>query len=158
MLKSYKPVKCLGSTISKDLSWCSNSIETIKKAHKRMYFLRHLKRFGLYQAILIRFYRAVIESVLSFYLTVLFGRAIQDEINQIESVVNNASKLIGLNMPFIRYLYLSSSLRKSKRIVQDACHPANHLFELLPSGKRYRCIRTKTTRFSNSFYPQALRF
>ena len=60
-----------------------------------MYFLRHLKRFGLSQAILTRFYRAVIESVLSFSITVWFGRASQDEINQIESVVKYASKLIG---------------------------------------------------------------
>ena len=151
-------VKCLGSTISKDLSWCNNSTDIIKKAHKRMYFLRHLKRFGLYQTILTRFYRAVIESVLSFSITVWFGRASQDEINQIESVVKNASELIGLNMPSIRSLYLSRSLRKSKRIVQDAYHPANHLFELLPSGKRYRCMKTKTTRFNNCLYPQPLRF
>ena len=151
-------VTFLGSTISKDLSWCNNTIGIIKKAQKRMYFLRHLKRFGLSQAILTRFYRAVIESVLSFSITVWFGRASQDEINQIESVVKYASKLIGLNMPSIRSLYLSRSLRKSKRIVQDEYHPANHLFELLPSGKRYRSIKTKTTRFNNSFYPQALRF
>ena len=151
-------VKCVGSTISKDLSWCNNSIDIIQKAQKRMYFLRHLKRFGLSQAILTRFYCAVIESVLSFSITVWFGCASQDEINQIESVVKNASKLIGLNMPSIRSLYRSRSLRKSKRIVQDAYHPANHLFELLPSGKRYRCIKTKTTRFNNSLYPQALRF
>ena len=123
-----------------------------------MYFHRHLKRFGLSQAILTRLYRAVIESVLSFSITVWFGRASQDTINQIESVVKNASKLIGLNIPSIRSLYLSRSLPNSKRIIQDACHPANHLFELLSSDKRYRCIKTKTTRFNNSFYPQALRF
>ena len=65
-------VKFLGSTISKDLSWCNNSIDIIKKTQKRMYFLslRHLKRFGLSQAILTRFYHAVIESVLSFSITV----------------------------------------------------------------------------------------
>ena len=109
--------KFLGSTISKDLSWCNNSIDIIKKAQKRMSFLRHLKRFGLSQAILTRFYRAVIESVLPFSITVWFGRASQDEINQTEPVVKNASKLIGLNMPSIRSLYRSRSLRKSKRIV-----------------------------------------
>ena len=110
-------VKFLGSTISKDLSRCNSSIDIIHKAQKRMYFLRHLKRFGLYQAILTRFYCAVIKSVFSFSITVWFGCASQDEINQIESVVKNASKLIGLNMPSIRSLYRSRSLRKSKRNV-----------------------------------------
>ena len=120
-------VKLLGSTISKDPG-VTTRLTSLKKHKKRS------------QTILTRFYR-----VLSFSTTVWFGRASQDEINQIESVVKNASKLIGLNMPSIRSLYLSRSLRKSKRIVQDACHPANHLFELLPSGKRYRCIKIKTT-------------
>ena len=40
-------VKCLGSTISKALSWCNNLIDIIKKAQKRMYFLRHLKTIWL---------------------------------------------------------------------------------------------------------------
>ena len=61
-------VKFLGSTISKDLSLCNNSIDIIKKAQKRMYFLRHLKRFGLSQAILTRFYRQLLKVSCHFLL------------------------------------------------------------------------------------------
>ena len=49
-------------------------------------------------------------------------------------------------------------MHKTKKIVRDATHPANHLFELLKSGKRYRCVKSKTTRFRNSFYLEAIRY
>ncbi len=34
--------------------------------------------------------------------------------------------------------------------------PAHSLFELLPSGRRYRTLSTRTTRHRNSFFPQAI--
>ena len=36
--------------------------------------------------------------------------------------------------------------------LRDSLHPAHHLFELLPSGKRYKSIKTRTTRFVSSFF------
>ena len=50
------------------------------------------------------------------------------------------------------------NMHKSKKIVRDATHPANHLFERLKSGKRYRSVKAKTTRFRNSFYLEAIRY
>ncbi len=35
-------------------------------------------------------------------------------------------------------------------------HPAHSLFELLPSGRRYRALSPRTTRHRNSFFPQAI--
>ncbi len=35
-------------------------------------------------------------------------------------------------------------------------HPAHSLFELLPSGRLYRALSTRTTRHRNSFFPQAV--
>ena len=41
--------------------------------------------------------------------------------------------------------------------LRDSLHPAHHLFELLPSGKRYKSIKTRTTRFVSSFfYPRGI--
>ncbi len=41
-------------------------------------------------------------------------------------------------------------------ITLDPSHPAHSLFELLPSGRRYRALSTRTTRHRNSFFPQAI--
>ncbi len=43
------------------------------------------------------------------------------------------------------------------KIIKDSNHPGNHLFILLPSGKRYRSMLAKTERLSRSFFPQAIR-
>ena len=76
----------------------------------------------------------------------------------LETLVRCASKIIGLTLPTIESVYHTRSVHKSKKIVRDATHPANHLFELLKSGKRYRSVKAKTTRFRNSFYLEAIRY
>ena len=43
-----------------------------------------------------------------------------------------------------------------KNIIKDITHPGRHLFQLLPSGRRYRSIRTRTNRLKNSFFPKAV--
>src|SRR4029434_9550591 len=42
------------------------------------------------------------------------------------------------------------------KITADPSHPANSLFNRLPSGQRYSAIMTKTSRHLNSFFPQAI--
>ncbi len=41
-------------------------------------------------------------------------------------------------------------------ILKDPFHPG-HLFELLPSGKCFRSIKSRTNRLKNSFYPSTIR-
>src|SRR4029434_8347410 len=48
-------------------------------------------------------------------------------------------------------------LRKAGRILKDYYHPAFRLFTPLPSGRRYRIIRSRTRRLENSFSPRAIR-
>ncbi len=45
-------------------------------------------------------------------------------------------------------------LRKAKSIVEDPTHPSHSLFQLLPSGRRYRSIRARSARLLNSFFPR----
>jgi hypothetical protein len=53
-------------------------------------------------------------------------------------------------------IYTSRCLNRAITITKDSSHPGFELFELLPSGRRYRCIITKTNRFKNSFFPKAI--
>ncbi|KAK0144410.1 hypothetical protein N1851_017230 [Merluccius polli] len=55
--------------------------------------------------------------------------------------------------PGVLDLYTSRTLRRAGRIVADPFHPGHKLFETLPSGRRLRSIRTKTSRHKNSFFP-----
>ncbi len=54
----------LGGTISQDLKWDNHIDSVVKKAQRRLYFLRQLRKFNLPQELLKKFYSAIIESVL----------------------------------------------------------------------------------------------
>lgn len=41
-------------------------------------------------------------------------------------------------------------------ILKDPSHPGNYLFELLPSGRQFRSIKSRTNRLKDSFYPRAM--
>ena len=127
-----------------------------KKAHQRLYFLRRLRSFGLTTQITLNFYKAVIESVLTFLSTVWFGSITVKEKLRLNKVVNSASKIIGRSLPSLESLYQQRLLRRAGFISQDPSHPAHGLFEPLPSSRRFRSIKTRTSRFSNSFYPVAV--
>ena len=78
------------------------------------------------QEIMIRFYRAIIESILTFSIVVWFSRASQEEKQQQEPIVKGASRIIGRELSFIESVYQARCTRKSRSIARDTTHPANH--------------------------------
>lgn len=48
-------------------------------------------------------------------------------------------------------------LHEAGNSVSDPSHPLHRLFDPLPSGRRCRSIRARTTRMLNSFLPQTIR-
>ncbi len=127
-----------------------------KKAQQRLYFLRQLRKFNLPQELLIQFYSAIIESVLCASITVWFGSATKSDLRRLQRVSRTAEWIIGTTLPPLQELYLSRVSKSAVKITLDRSHPAHSLFELLPSGRRYRALSTRTTRHRNSFFPQAI--
>src|SRR4029434_507697 len=146
----------LGSTISRNLKWEPNINTIIKKAQQRMYFLRLLRKYNLPQELLIMFYTAVIESVLCTSITVWFGSATKQDRNRLQRTARSAEKIIGANLPTIQDLYTSRVRKRAGTINADPSHPGHKLFNLLPSGRRYRSLFAKTSRHKNSFFPLAV--
>ena len=149
--------KYFGTFISNDLTWDHNIDMITKKAQQRMYFLRQLKKFKLSSEILLQFYRAVIESILTSSIIVWYGNSTQQQKDSLGRIVKNASKIIGTELPTLDSLYEKRVITRSNKIIKDLSHPASHLFQLLPSRRRYRFIKTKTERFRNSLYPRAMK-
>ncbi len=143
----------LGTTISKDLK-LDNHIESIvKKAQRRLYFLRQLRKLNLPQELLIQFYYAIIESVPCISVTVWFSSATKSDLRRLRRVVRTAKRIIGTTLPSLQELYLSRVSRRAVKITLDTSHSAHSLFELLPSDQRYRALSTRKTRHRNSFFP-----
>ena len=91
--------KFLGSTTSTTLRWGENTKLIIKKAQQLIHVMRQLKKFAVNREIWTQLYRAVIESVLSFSMTVWYGSTTQAEKNSLDRVVRTASKIIDCQLP-----------------------------------------------------------
>lgn len=61
------------------------------------------------------------------------------------------------SLPSLENISISCCLRRTKAITSDPSHPAYPMFDLLPSGRRYRSIKSRTSRLMNSFFPWAIR-
>ena len=149
--------KFLGTTISSSLRWETNARAAAKKANKRLFFLRQLKKFKMNRNILVLFYRSTIESVLTFSLSTWYGNATLDDKKLLNSVVRAAERIIGCELPSMEAIYLSKVSHRASKIMKDSLHPANSLFDPLPSGRRLRSIRCSSKRCGNSFFPSAVR-
>ncbi|TWW77638.1 hypothetical protein D4764_12G0010280 [Takifugu flavidus] len=147
----------LGTTITRDLKWEPTISSLIKKAQQRMFFLRQLRKLKLPPRMLAQFYTAIIESILTSSITVWYaGATVRDRL-RLQRIVHAAEKVIGCRLPSIQDLYISRTRRCAGRITADPSHPGHGLFSPLPSGRRLRSIRTKTSRYMNSFFPSAIR-
>ncbi|XP_078787170.1 uncharacterized protein LOC144983764 [Oryzias latipes] len=145
----------LGTIISQDLKWEQNISSITKKVQQRMYFLRQLKKFHLPEKMLVDFYTAIIESTLTSSITVWFAAATARDKAKLQRVIHSAEKVIGCHLPSLQELHISRTWRRAARIVANPSHPGHNLFRPLPSGKRLRSIRTRTSRHKNSFFPTA---
>ncbi|KAK3513968.1 hypothetical protein QTP70_000169, partial [Hemibagrus guttatus] len=83
----------LGTTITKELKWEQNISSLTKKAQQRMYFLRQLKKFLLPVKMLVNFYTAIIESILTSSITVWFAAATATDKAKLQRVIHSAEKV-----------------------------------------------------------------
>ncbi|TWW61204.1 hypothetical protein D4764_05G0012940 [Takifugu flavidus] len=165
----------LGTTITRDLKWEPNISSLIKKAQQRMFFLRKLRKLKLPPRMLAQFYTAIIESILtpsilpssilpsSILTSSILPSSILTSSILTPSILTSPPHLlhhrvvIGCRLPSIQDLCISRTRRCAGRITADPSHPGHGLFSPLPSGRRLRSIRTKTSRYTNSFFPSAIR-
>ncbi len=149
--------KYLGVNISEDLTWTAHIQTQVKKARQRLYHLRQLRKFRVSPAILKTFYSGAIESVLTQCISVWYNNATNQDCKALQRVVRLAERISGSTLPSLQGIYLKRCRSRAAKITKDSNHPGNHLFRLLPSGRRYRSLMAKTERLRKSFFPQAIR-
>lgn len=149
--------KFLGVHITNDLTWTRHTSYLTKKAHQRLHFLRRLGRAHLPPHILTTFYRGTIESILTNCISIWHESCTAMDRKALQRVVRAAEKVVGTHLTPIKDIAHSRYLSKAKKIMTDPTHPNHGLFSLLPSGRRYRVIRSRTSRFCKSFFPTAIR-
>ena len=115
--------------------------------------MRQLRKFNLPQELLIQFYRDTIETVLCNSITAWYGTASKLDKRRLQRAVRIAERITGVSLPPTEALYAARTRKRAERIVADPLHPGHYLFGLLPSGRRYRTLYTKTSRHRNNFFP-----
>ncbi|KAL3040839.1 hypothetical protein OYC64_011762 [Pagothenia borchgrevinki] len=105
----------------------------------------------------VNFYTSIIESILTSSITTWYAatHATAKDKGRLHRVIRSVERVIGCNLPSLHHLHASRTLRRAGKIVADPSHPGNKMFTPLPSGRRLRSIRTKTSRHLNSFFPSA---
>ena len=149
-------VKFLGTNNTKDLTWATNISNLVKRAQKRLFFPLKLKQAGLSSHLLIHFDRSTIESILCQGCSVWYAGCTAESRRDLARVVRSAVKIIGAELPDLDSVCADRLKRKAWSISTDKTHPGHTLFVPLPSGKRYRTLRARTTRLRNSFSPRAV--
>ncbi len=147
--------KYLGVNISEDLTWTTHIQTQVKKARQRLFHLRQLRKFRVSPAILKTFYSGAIESVLTQCISVWYGNSTNQDCKALQRVVRLAERISGSALPSLQVTYLKCCKSRAAKIIKVSTHPGNHLFRLLPSGKRFRSMMAKTERLRRSFFPQA---
>ncbi len=90
-------------------------------------------------------------------ISVWYGNSSNQDCKALQRVVRLAERISGSALPSLQGIYLKRCRSRAAKIIKDSNHPGNHLFCLLPSGRRFRSMMAKTERLRKSFFPQAIR-
>ncbi|KAI4893083.1 hypothetical protein NFI96_025602, partial [Prochilodus magdalenae] len=68
---------------------------------------RQLKKFHLPQTLMIQFYTAIIESILTASITIWFGSSTSQERTKLQRIIRTAERIIGCKLPSLQQIYTS---------------------------------------------------
>ena len=156
-VRTCERAKVLGVTFSSNLRWNDHFDDVIRKASRRIFIIRNLKRSGCKQDILYRVYVAMIRSVL-FYCYPCLCNAPLYLLRQVLNVEKRVFKIIfSDNVPINDCLFFAENTCKSlfTQIHDNPDHPLRILFDKREPSRTNRLLlcppQTKTKRFSDSF-------
>ena len=149
--------KYLGVMLDDKLSFKEHVTAVQKKSQQRLYVLRKLRAFYVDPLLLLCLYRSIIESLL-IYCSICYYTALSvKNRNRILKNSHVSAKIIGLPIPKLSEIINHAILKKARAAATESDHPLSTFFHVLLSQRRYRCIKCKTSRYSRSFVPVAIR-
>ena len=157
-IERVQTYKYLRIEIDDQLKFNECAIVKVKKLQQRMFFLRKLKSFNVDCHVLQLFYKTILQSILSFGLICVFGNMRNQDQCKLQRMIKMASRVIGCDQMSAAQLCKDLILSKAERILNDPTHPLHNRFRLSCRGKgRILQRKIRTTRFSKSFVPAAVR-
>ena len=151
--------KYLGTILDDKLDWSEQATAMLKRGNQRLFFLKKLKAFHVCPKLLELFYRATVESVLTFNSLCFFGSMKEHDKARLEKIPKTASKLVGGRLDDLQSLYELKVVKRLGAIRADDSHPLFRDISAQESSRssRLRSLKTRTNRYHNSFLPTAVR-
>lgn len=152
ILSLSETYKYLGIYVDSSFTWKTHIEWVCSRLHQRLYFLQRLHLFGVNKKLMMLFYKAVLESIVRYGITVWFGNLSVQCKAKLMHLLKTAWKIVNeyLNP---QVLYENCVLNQVERIVNDPTHFLFPHYELLPSGRRYRVPKCRLNRYKRSFVP-----
>ena len=152
--------KYLGVTIQENLKWNEHIEIQEKKANKRMYHVRRLKKYKLDSNIICLFYNSVVSSVLVYSLSSWFGACDKKQKDILSKFNRQVCKITSEEVhPKIEVpsnIYEQKCISLITKMLHDQDHYLHHQIIALPHG-RLRSIKCTTERMKKTFLPSAIR-
>eukprot|EP00061_Rhincodon_typus_P008082 g30380.t1 len=95
---------------------------TVKKAQQRLFFLRQLRKFGMFIRSLTNFCRCTIESLLLGCIMAWYGNCSAQDHKKLQKVVCMAQTITEANLPSIDSIYMAHCCEKAVNIIKDLLH------------------------------------
>ena len=131
----------------------------LKKANKRLYCIRTMKKLNVNPSIIALFYNMTVPPVLmysaiTFYgiISVLLKKELDHPRKICARIVKECCDMLHSNDG----VYDNAMLSTAKKIIADESHPLNKCYSLLPSGRRFRVLKSRTERFRKTFVPLSI--
>lgn len=86
----------LGTVFDNLLKFSANTEEILRRSHQRMYLLRKLNSFGISTPVMMTFYYAFLESIMTFSITCWFHSLSIQNKTRLQRTASVCSKIIGL--------------------------------------------------------------
>ena len=149
--------KYLGVMLDVKLSFTEHVTAMQKKFQQRLHVLRNLRAFYVDPLLLLRLYRGIIEPLITYCSICYYPALSVKNRKRLLKISHVSAKIIGLPTPILSEIINHAILKKARAIATKSDHPFSTFFHVLPSQRRYRCIKCKTSRYCRSFMPVAIR-
>jgi hypothetical protein len=165
-LERVKNSKLLGVIINDKLTWCDHVKYICRKASKRIYFLRLLKRADISPSDIVHVFCSIIRSLLEYACEVWSPGLTKEQSNQIELIQKRALNIVYPDTTYEQALTMCklTTLKfrrqeRCKKFFSDICKPNHRLHDLLPpkttvshlrKTRTFHLPKVRTNRLKNS--------
>ena len=122
-------------------------LQPCKKVSAATAVLRKLRAFYVDPLLLLRLYRSIIEPLITYCSSCYYPALSVKNRNRLLKISHVSAKIIGLPTQMLSEIIDHAILKKARAAATESDHPLSTFFLVLPSRRRYRCIKCKTSRY-----------